>query len=287
MGTLYVVGTPIGNLQDITFRALRVLGEAGVIAAEDTRKTMKLLSYYDIHTPMVSYHRHSGPERRGQIIAALREKDVALVSEAGMPGISDPGQDLIAAAIAAGFPVVPVPGPSAALSALVVSGLPAGTFLYLGFLPRVRSDRRKLLAGVAAAPHTLVIFEAPHRLRATLADLEEILGDRPAAAARELTKIHEETVRATISGLRATFEERSPRGEFTLVIGPPEAAPPVAAAPSPSAAFLARQLRAEGAHGKEAVRHIMSQTGVGRRDAYQAWLGSAGSLEGAPEHAEK
>lgn len=276
MGTLYVVGTPIGNLEDITFRALRVLRESGLVAAEDTRKTLKLLSHYDIRAPMLSYHRHSSPDRRAQILTALQEKDVALVSEAGMPGISDPGQDLITDAIAAGFPVVPIPGPSAALSALVVSGLPADRFLYLGFLPRVRADRRKALAGVSSAPYTLVIFEAPHRLRASLADMEEVLGDRQAAAARELTKLHEETVRARLSGLRATFEERPPRGEFTLVIAPPEEAPPAANGGAPSAAALARQFRAEGTRGKEAVRRIIAETGVGRRGAYQAWLDSAG-----------
>ncbi len=273
MGTLYVVGTPIGNLEDITLRALRVLKEVDLVAAEDTRKTLKLLSHYNIHKPLESYHRHSGPGKREKLLGALQSQDVALVSEAGMPGISDPGQQLIAAAIERGIPVVPVPGPSALITALVVSGLPTDRFLYLGFLPRVRPDRRRLLASVAGQPFTLVAFEAPHRLLAALADLEETLGDRSCAAARELTKLHEEVVRGRISELRSLFETRVPRGEFTLVVGPPEQPP--AAAPEGTgdrALEMARRLRSEGVSGKEAVRRIAEATGVGRREAYRVWL---------------
>jgi 16S rRNA (cytidine1402-2'-O)-methyltransferase len=273
MGTLFVVATPIGNLEDITLRALRVLKEVDLIAAEDTRKTLKLLSHYDIHIPLTSYHRHSGLEKRERLIQALQSKDIALVSEAGMPGVSDPGQDLIAAAIAAGIPVVPIPGPSALLSGLVVSGLPADRFLFLGFLPRVKSDRRKFLSTIATVPYTLVIFEAPHRLLASLVDLREILGDRPAAAARELTKVHEEIVRGRLSDLTGVFETRAPRGEFTLVLGPPEG-PTEAPAVSISIPELVAGLRAEGVRGKDAVQRIMKEGNVGRRDAYQAWLGS-------------
>jgi 16S rRNA (cytidine1402-2'-O)-methyltransferase len=276
MGTLYVVATPIGNLEDITLRAIRVLKEVGLIAAEDTRKTMRLLARYDIHTPLQSYHRHSDRGKTEWLLEALETRDVALVSEAGMPGISDPGQELIAAALERGIAVVPIPGPSALTAALVVSGLPADRFLYLGFLPRVRSDRRRLLESVRAQPYTLVVFEAPHRLIAALADLEEVLGDRRAAAARELTKRHEEVVRGAISQLRAAFQERPPRGEFTLVIAPGEANPERQDARQPAdLAALARELRDEGFSGKDAVRRLMEATGAGRREAYQAWLQTA------------
>jgi 16S rRNA (cytidine1402-2'-O)-methyltransferase len=276
MGTLYVVATPIGNLEDITLRAIRVLKEVGLIAAEDTRKTMRLLARYDIHTPLQSYHRHSDRGKTEWLLEALETRDVALVSEAGMPGISDPGQELIAAALERGIAVVPIPGPSALTAALVVSGLPADRFLYLGFLPRVRSDRRRLLESVRAQPYTLVVFEAPHRLIAALADLEEVLGDRRAAAARELTKRHEEVVRGAISQLRAAFQERPPRGEFTLVIAPGEANPERQDARQPAdLAALARELRDEGFSGKDAVRRLMEATGAGRRKAYQAWLQTA------------
>lgn len=275
MGTLYVVGTPIGNLEDITLRALRVLREVDLIAAEDTRKTLKLLSHYDIHVPIESYHRHSGPAKLERLLAVLQTRNVALVSEAGMPGISDPGQELIATALARGIPVVPVPGPSALVTALVVSGLPTERFLYLGFLPRVRPDRRRLLQSVAAQPFTLVMFEAPHRLPAALADLLDTLGDRPAAAARELTKIHEEVLRGSISALRAHFQSEPPRGEITLVVGPPEKPPSPALEVGESQLLeMARRLRSEGLSSKQAVQRLMEATGAGRRDAYRAWLAS-------------
>jgi 16S rRNA (cytidine1402-2'-O)-methyltransferase len=218
MGTLYVVGTPIGNLEDITLRALRVLRECALIAAEDTRKTRILLDRYGIEKPMISYFEHNEAARIPQILEALAQGDVALVSEAGMPGLSDPGYVLIRAALERGFPVVPIPGPSAPVTALVVSGLPADRFLFLGFLPRKPGERRRLLAQVAALPWTLVAFEAPHRLRETLRDILEILGDRPMAVARELTKIHEEIRRGTVREILTHFAEVEPRGEFTLVI---------------------------------------------------------------------
>lgn len=277
VGTLYVVATPIGNLEDITLRALRVLREVDLIAAEDTRKTLKLLSRYDIHKPLESYHRHTERGKLERLLEILQTQDLALVSEAGMPGISDPGQQLIAAAIDRGISVVPVPGPSALVTALVVSGLPTDRFLYLGFLPRVKSDRRRLLESVSRWPYTLVAFEAPHRLLATLGDMAEILGDRPSAAARELTKLHEEVVRGRLSELRSRFETQPPRGEFTLVIGPPEQAPVAAAGKAglrEQLLPLAERLRSQGVPGKEAVRRLMEATGAGRREAYRAWLAS-------------
>ncbi|HLH27016.1 MAG TPA: 16S rRNA (cytidine(1402)-2'-O)-methyltransferase [Chloroflexota bacterium] len=224
MGTLYLVGTPIGNLEDITLRALRVLREVSVIAAEDTRTTRKLLTHYDIHTPLTSFHDYSGPGKVRRLMERLGDADVAVVSEAGMPGLSDPGYPLVAAALECGVTVTTVPGPSAVISALVLSGLPTHAFHYLGFLPRKPGARRKLLARVAGEPDTLLMYESPHRLLAALRDVEEILGARPVAVARELTKRFEEVVRGTAAQARAHFERTPPRGEFTLVVGGAEAA---------------------------------------------------------------
>jgi 16S rRNA (cytidine1402-2'-O)-methyltransferase len=225
MGTLYLVGTPIGNLEDITLRALRVLREVSLIAAEDTRTTRKLLSHYDIHTPLTSFHDFSGPAKVRRLLERLATGDVALVSEAGMPGLSDPGYPLVTAAIAAGVPVTTVPGPTALVSALVLSGLPTHTCHYLGFLPRRPGPRRRLLARVAAEPDTLVMYESPHRLLAALADIETVLGPRPMAAARELTKRFEEVIRGPVPEVRAHFTRVAPRGEFTLVVGGAPEAP--------------------------------------------------------------
>lgn len=219
MGTLYLVATPIGNLEDITLRALQVLRDAVLIAAEDTRQTQKLLQRYDIHTPTISYHEHNKLSRVGEIIQTLAGGDVALVSDAGMPGLNDPGYELVQAALEAGHPVSPIPGASAPVSALVVSGLPTDAFLYLGYLPRRGSERRHRLEEVASLPYTLIFLETPHRLLDALEDLETVLGDRPFAAARELTKIHEEIFRGTVRSARTHFTENEPRGEFTLVIG--------------------------------------------------------------------
>ncbi|MBI4492667.1 MAG: 16S rRNA (cytidine(1402)-2'-O)-methyltransferase [Chloroflexi bacterium] len=218
MGTLYVVGTPIGNLEDITLRALRVLREVQLIAAEDTRTTRKLLQANEITTPLTSFHDFTGPGKVQRLVERLQEIDIALVSEAGMPGISDPGYPLIRQAIDAGVRVVPIPGPSAVLAALVASGLPMHAFCFLGFLPRKPGPRRRLLERVAGEAATLVLFEAPHRLLASLGALQEVLGDRPAVAARELTKVHEEFVRGPLSELHAHFTAHPPRGEFTLVV---------------------------------------------------------------------
>ena len=219
MGTLYVVGTPIGNLEDITLRALRVLREVELIAAEDTRTTRTLLRAHDIGTPMVSYHEFSGPARARQLVERLDSGDVALVSDAGMPGLSDPGFPLIKQTLEAGHRVVPVPGPSAILAALVASGLPMHAFHFLGFLPRKSGQRRRALAAVADEEATLIAFESPHRLAASLADAAEVFGNRPMAAGRELTKKFEEVVRGTIPELAERYAREEPRGEFTLVIG--------------------------------------------------------------------
>ncbi|MSQ14268.1 MAG: 16S rRNA (cytidine(1402)-2'-O)-methyltransferase [Dehalococcoidia bacterium] len=217
MAALYVVATPIGNLEDITLRALRILREADLIAAEDTRKTRRLLSAYDIHTPLTSFHAHSGKGKVEQILRVLAEdKAVALVSEAGTPGINDPGYPLIKAAIEEGINIIPVPGPSAPIAALAVSGLTTHRFIYLGFLPRKKGERRKVLASNCEDAGTLVLLESPHRLIKSLEDILDVLGDRRIAVCREMTKIYEEVYRGRVSEAMEHFKQ--PRGEFTLVV---------------------------------------------------------------------
>ena len=218
-GLLYVVATPIGNLEDITLRAVRTLREVDVIAAEDTRHTRKLLSHLDIHTPLTSFHAHSGSARLERILRMLEEgKSVALVTDAGTPGIADPGQPLIAAAVEAGIPVIPVPGPAAAAVAVSVAGFPGSMFCFLGFLPGRSSRRKRLLESVAALPFTLVLYASPYRLLEDLETCLTCLGDREVVVARELTKVHEEVLRGTIAETIAHFTEELPRGEFTLVV---------------------------------------------------------------------
>lgn len=219
IGTLYVVATPIGNWEDITLRALRVLSEVGLVAAEDTRTAQQLLDHYDIQKPITSYYEHNAALKLDRILEALQQQDVALISEAGMPGLSDPGYRLINAAIEAELPVVPVPGATAAITALVVSGLPTDSFVYLGFLPRKAAARRQALRPWRQERRTLIAYEAPHRLVACLADIQRELGDRPLAVAREMTKTYEETLRGTASEIMAHFQQAPPRGEITLVIG--------------------------------------------------------------------
>jgi 16S rRNA (cytidine1402-2'-O)-methyltransferase len=213
---LYVVATPIGNLEDISLRALRLLGEVKLIAAEDTRKTRHLLNAYGIETPLTSYHEHSARAKLDYLLGHLEKEDLALVSEAGMPGLSDPGYDLIVAAVERGISVVPIPGASAAITALVVSGLPTDQFVYVGFLPRRKGQRQRLLGSIADESRTILAFETPHRLRETLNDTLEILGDRRISVCRELTKVHEEIFRGRLSQAKEHFVE--PRGEFSLVI---------------------------------------------------------------------
>jgi 16S rRNA (cytidine1402-2'-O)-methyltransferase len=223
-GTLFVVGTPIGNLEDITLRALRVLREVDVIAAEDTRRTAGLLAHYGIRTPMLSLHAHNERARATALIDKLRAGHrVAVVSDAGMPLVSDPGAPLVIAARAAGIRVEVVPGPSAALAALVTVGFPSDSFTFLGFPPVRAVARRAWLTTLAAEPRTVVFFEAPHRIRATLEALAEILPERPLAVARELTKLHEEVLAGTAAAVLARLGEV--RGEFTIVVGPPAASP--------------------------------------------------------------
>jgi 16S rRNA (cytidine1402-2'-O)-methyltransferase len=219
MGTLYLVATPIGNLEDISARALRILREAACIAAEDTRTTGKLLSHYGIRTPMIPYHEHNKLVRIDAILEKLTAGDVALVSDAGTPGLNDPGYELVRAAIAAGYEVSPIPGPCAPIAALTASGLPADSFVYLGYLPRRSSQRRTLLKELAREKRTLVALEAPHRLLESLEDILAVLDDRKLAVARELTKLHEEFVRGSVKDALAHFRAHPPLGEITLVIG--------------------------------------------------------------------
>jgi len=216
MPVLYVIATPIGNLEDISLRALRLLQEVKLIAAEDTRTTRHLLNAHNIKTPLTSYHEHSKRAKLDYLLNYLEKEDLALVSEAGTPGLSDPGYELIVAAIERGISVVPIPGASAVITALVVSGLPTDQFLYLGFLPRRKGQRQRLLSSIVDEPRTIVAFETPHRLKEALSDIEDILGNRRLSVCRELTKVHEEIFRGRVSQAREHFVE--PRGEFTLVI---------------------------------------------------------------------
>ena len=271
MGTLYVVATPIGNLEDITLRALRVLREVRLIAAEDTRTARKLLSRYEIGTPTTSYFEHNKAFKTPLVLRELAQGDVALISEAGTPGLSDPGCELIRAVVEAGYAVVPVPGPSAITAAVAVSGLPADRFLFLGFLPRQARERRELLGAVAALPWTLVFFEAPHRIAESLRDVEEVLGDRPVVAARELTKLHEEVWRGTVGGLRAHLEAGDRRGEFTLVVGGAVEARR-AAWPRERVMEALRQAVAEGLSAREASRGIAGAAGWRARQVYDLYL---------------
>jgi 16S rRNA (cytidine1402-2'-O)-methyltransferase len=298
MGTLYLVSTPIGNLEDITLRALRVLREASLIAAEDTRHIQRLLARYEISTPSLAYHEHNKLSRLDDVLTALANGDVALVSNAGTPAVSDPGFELVNACIAAGFAVVPVPGPSAPVAALVASGLPADQWTSLGFLPPRGAARRALLQSLADAPRTLVCFEAPHRLLDALADLLAIFGDRRVAIARDLTRPHEEFRRERISQAIAHYQAHRPRGEFTLVIegrywpaagrkarAAEQIAADTAGLPDeelPSEADVAarlRALRALGKSGSAASRQVARELGLNKSLVYQIWIGLDGEIE--------
>ena len=219
MGTLFLVATPIGNLEDMSPRAVRILREVKLIAAEDTRHSGILLKHFDIHTPIISYFEHNKLTRLEAILAALALGDVALISDAGTPAVNDPGYELVRAALALGFEVRPVPGPSSPIAALSVSGLPTDAFLYLGYLPHKKSERRKLITRVSGSQPTLIFLESPHRLLESLEDLLELLGDRPVCVAREMTKLFEEFWRGQLGDALAYFRTQPMRGEFTLVVG--------------------------------------------------------------------
>ena len=268
MPALYIVATPIGNLEDISLRALRILREVKLIAAEDTRKTKRLLVTYDIKTPMTSYHEHNKQTKLDYILNRLEDGDVALVSEAGTPGMSDPGYELIVAASQRGIPVVPIPGASAIITALTASGLPTDRFTYIGFLPPKAAARRRALQSSADDHGTLVILESPHRLPASLNDMLLILGDRKIAVCRELTKLHEEIFRGTIS--QAIKQFAAPRGEFTLVIeGKGEKDKPQL---TEDIEQWLHYLYLSGTTAKQAIASVAEATGLSRKELYRAWL---------------
>ena len=275
-GRLCLSATPIGNLEDMTFRAVRILGEADLIAAEDTRHTRKLLSHYDIHTAATSYHEHNKLTKGPELVEKMQSGAVVVcVSDAGLPGISDPGAHLAQLAIEAGIEVSPLPGANAALSALICSGLDTTAFTFYGFLPRTGKKRRELLSRVKESPETLIFYEAPHHLRETLGQLCEALGEmRPAVAARELTKHYEEFNRRTLGELLAYYQENEPRGEFVLIVSAFDSsreASAEAAAPADPVELVAR-LESEGVPRKEAMRQAAKTLNMSRRDIYNLLL---------------
>ena len=262
------MATPIGNLEDITLRALRVLREVSLIAAEDTRHSGRLLKHFQIDTPMISFHEHSDLNQRSRVVDALIDGDVALISDAGTPGISDPGFDLVVDAIHAGHMISPIPGPAAVTAAVPVSGLVPGGFIFLGFLPRKSRERRDALRQVKDLPYPLVLYEAPHRLSSCLADLEQELGDRPLTVMREMTKLHEEIVRTSVIAARQRYAGESPRGEFVLVVGAAEVADDLPELESDAVlAMLARRLEA-GESPSAAARAVAKETGHPRSALY-------------------
>ena len=266
VGLLYLIATPIGNLEDITLRALRVLREADLIACEDTRQTGKLLAHFGVDKPMVSYHEHNEAARTQELVAKLEGgANIALVSDAGTPLVSDPGYRLVTATIAAGIQVVPIPGASAVLSALVTAGLPTDAFRFGGFLPVKTGQRRKVLERLRAEDSTLIFYEAPHRILDTLSDVSAVYGKRPVVVARELTKIHEEFLRGTAEEVREQLAARpSVKGEITLLIG--KGAPEVEDTPVEEAV---RGLEQKGVPRMDAIKQVARERGLSKRDVYK------------------
>jgi 16S rRNA (cytidine1402-2'-O)-methyltransferase len=267
-GTLYIVATPIGNLEDITLRALRTLRESDLIACEDTRQTRKLLDHAGISKPTVSYHDHNESERAAELIAKLEAgMKIALVSDAGTPLISDPGYRLVAAAVDAGIPVVPIPGACAAIAAISASGLPPDSFRFCGFLPPKSSQRRRFLEDLASETSTLIFYEAPHRVLNALEDIEAVMGDRRVVLARELTKIHEEFLRGTAAEIRAQAGERAVvRGEITILVGKRETATIKDELPIEDAV---RILEEQGLSRMDAIKHVAKDRGIPKREVYR------------------
>ena len=273
-GKLYLVATPIGNLEDITLRALRVLKECDAIACEDTRHTQKLLNHFGVRKRTVSYHEHNEQTRTPELVAEMESgANIALVSDAGTPVISDPGQRLVALSVARGIPVIPVPGASSAVAALTASGLSSERFLFVGFLPARQGERRKALRELAGETCTLVFFEPPHRVAAMLADAADILGPRQAVLAREITKIHEEFLRGKLHELSTDARKTSPRGEITLIVN---GADPRGAAKPPDGQTLRERVdqicRQEGIDRKAALKQAAREFGMARREAYKKLL---------------
>ena len=271
LGCLYLVGTPIGNLEDITLRALRILKEVDQIACEDTRHTLKLLNHYEIRKPLISYHEHNEMTRAPELLISLEQgAKIALVSDAGMPLVSDPGHRLVTLCLRHHVPVVPVPGPSAVLASLAASGLPNEEFLFVGFLPARTGERRRALERLRIEDRTIILYEAPHRITECVADAREVLGNRNACIAREVTKLHEEFRRGKLSELFASLEDRPAKGEITLLIAPED--PADARTPANSVQSLAERVE-ELIHQakldrKEALKLAAKERGLTRREAY-------------------
>lgn len=274
-GCLYLVATPIGNLEDITLRALRILKEVDLIACEDTRRTQTLAHHYDIAKTLVSYHEHNEMTRAPELLIQLEQgAKIALVSDAGMPLVSDPGYRLVTLCVRHKIPVVPVPGPSAMLAALAASGLPCNEFLFVGFLPQRHGERRRVLEHLRIEDRAIILYEAPHRIAEAIADAREILGDRPACIAREVTKLHEEFLRGRLSQLAESLAERPARGEITLVIGPPD--PSAVSGQIDTSQSLSDRveelIRQAKLDRKEALKLAAKERGLTRRAAYDQLL---------------
>jgi len=270
-GILYIVATPIGNLEDVTFRAVRILKAVDLIAAEDTRHSSRLLRHYGITTPTTSYHEHTDPKKRASLMRRIEGgEEIALISDAGTPGISDPGFRLISEAVDRGIEVTAVPGPSVMTAALSVAGLPTDRFFFNGYLPNRAAGRRKRLADLAERRETLVLYEAPHRITATLTDMRERLGNRRIAVCREMTKIHEEIFRGRVEEALASFSPREKiRGEFTLIVegAAKETTPPAGLNLRDE---IARTMKEEGVTRKEAVRIVADRFGLPKKEVYRA-----------------
>jgi 16S rRNA (cytidine1402-2'-O)-methyltransferase len=270
-GVLYIVSTPIGNLEDITLRALRVLKEVDLIAAEDTRRTRQLLTHYGIHKPLISYHEHNRRMREKTLLNDLREgKSVALVTDAGTPGISDPGEELIRGAVQEGIPLVSIPGPVALVAALSVSGLPTESFLFYGFLPSKAAARRKWLTSLEERPETLVFYESPRRLSSLLEDAAQILGERRVVVAREMTKVYEEVYRGTVSEVLEQIGKEEVKGEVTVILEGCTSPPPVESSAIIEA--LKRYSEEMGLSRKDSVDRVAEDLGISRRQVYQQSL---------------
>ena len=272
-GTLYLCPTPIGNLEDMTYRAVRCLKEADVVAAEDTRHTRQLFAAYGIDTPLTSYHEHNKAEKGPQLIDMLRDgKMVAVVSDAGMPAICDPGSDLVQLAIEAGIPVVPLPGANAGLTGLIASGMDTTQFTFIGFLPKTQKHRLPVLERIKGYEGTLIFYEAPHRIQAVLGELLAVLGDRKTVVCRELTKRYEQYLRGPLSQVKAELAAQGARGEFVILIAGAEPVSGSEAGADGDYASLVRELMDQGVDKKEAVRIVAKRCGVPKRAVYQAAL---------------
>ena len=275
MGTLYIVGTPIGNLGDFSPRAVEVLQTVDFIAAEDTRVTLKLLNHFEIHSTLISYHEHNAAARGPELLERLlRGENGAIVTDAGMPCISDPGEGLVALCHENGVEIATVPGPTAAMTALAASGLPTGKFLFEGFLPIKKGERDAALQTVFRLPHTLIFYEAPHRLRQTLAALLEGLGNRPITLCRELTKLHEEMQRTTLAKAVEEYTTREPRGEYVLIVAGAEESDPAARMTLEQAAALVCRLAADGQSLSDAAKQVAKETGYRKGELYRLALES-------------